>query len=107
MYDDERGFCPLHTWQLAEISSPRGVSIGYPKLLERLRKDMRATMSPGPHATVSACRACRFLKDLEGQCARSLADLLTGDSERRAYAASGGQRVSPEKGGFFRRKKKK
>ena len=25
----------------------------------------------------------------------------------RAYAASGGQRVSPEKGGFFKRKKKK
>ena len=29
------------------------------------------------------------------------------DAHLRAYAAAGGQRVSPEKGGFFRRKKKK
>ncbi len=29
------------------------------------------------------------------------------DAALRAYAAAGGQRVSPEKGGFFRRKKKK
>ena len=29
------------------------------------------------------------------------------EAHLRAYAASGGQRVSPEKGGFFKRKKKK
>jgi DnaJ-class molecular chaperone len=29
------------------------------------------------------------------------------DGHLRAYAAAGGQRVSPERGGFFRRKKKK
>ena len=29
------------------------------------------------------------------------------DAHLRAYAAAGGQRVSPERGGFFRRKKKK
>jgi hypothetical protein len=90
LYADERGFCPLHTWQLAAISSPQGLSVGYPRLLERLSKDMRATVSPAPHATSSACRTCRFLKDLEAQCARSLTDLLASDSERRAYAASGG-----------------
>ena len=34
---------------------------------------------------------------------------LTAEEEAalRAYAAAGGQRVSPERGGFFRRKKKK
>jgi hypothetical protein len=90
LYAGERGFCPLHTWQLAAISSPQALSVGYPRLLERLSKDVRATVSPGPHATISACRACCFLTDLEGQCTRSLTDLLTSDSERRAYAASGG-----------------
>jgi GTP-binding protein EngB required for normal cell division len=90
LYADERGFCPLHTWQLAAISSPQALSVGYPRLLARLRQDIRATLSPGPHATISTCRACRFLTDLEGQCARSLTDLLTSDSERRAYTASGG-----------------
>jgi molecular chaperone DnaJ len=29
------------------------------------------------------------------------------DAALRAYAAAGGQRVSPERGGFFKRKKKK
>lgn len=29
------------------------------------------------------------------------------DQHLRAYAAAGGQRVSPERGGFFKRKKKK
>ena len=29
------------------------------------------------------------------------------EAHLRAYAASGGQRVSPERGGFFKRKKKK
>jgi DnaJ-class molecular chaperone len=29
------------------------------------------------------------------------------ETHLRAYAAAGGQRVSPERGGFFRRKKKK
>jgi hypothetical protein len=51
---------------------------------------MRSILSPRPYATVSTCRACRFLKDLEAQCVRSLTDLLTSDSERRAFAASGG-----------------
>jgi hypothetical protein len=34
---------------------------------------------------------------------------MTADEEAhlRAYATSGGQRVSPERGGFFKRKKKK
>ena len=34
---------------------------------------------------------------------------MTAEEEThlRAYAASGGQRVSPERGGFFKRKKKK
>jgi hypothetical protein len=36
VFAEELGFCSLHTWQLADISSIRGLSIGYVKLLERL-----------------------------------------------------------------------
>ena len=35
-FADQLGFCPLHTWQLAALTSPQGLSLGYPKLLERV-----------------------------------------------------------------------
>ena len=35
-YADQGGFCPLHTWQLAAFSSPRGISRGHETLIRRM-----------------------------------------------------------------------
>jgi hypothetical protein len=34
----EGGFCALHAWQLEAISSPVGLSVGYPQLVERISR---------------------------------------------------------------------
>ena len=71
------GYCPVHTWQYASISSPLGISAGYAKLaaavadtLESLSRDERApgdlgravaALSPGP----AGCALCQALAERE------------------------------------------
>jgi GTP-binding protein EngB required for normal cell division len=35
------GLCPTHTWHLERISSPRGISLGYPSLLDQMEERVR------------------------------------------------------------------
>jgi len=37
----ELGFCPFHTWQLASLSSPQGISKGYQKLLKHISAELK------------------------------------------------------------------
>ena len=71
------GYCPVHTWQYASVSSPLGISAGYAKLatavadtLESLSRDDRApgdlgravaALSPGP----AGCALCQTLAQRE------------------------------------------
>jgi GTP-binding protein EngB required for normal cell division len=37
------GLCPTHTWHLERLSSPRGLSLGYPALLDHVERSLRAS----------------------------------------------------------------
>jgi hypothetical protein len=40
MFADDLGCCPAHTWQLVALSSPHGLSMAYPMLLERISREL-------------------------------------------------------------------
>jgi GTP-binding protein EngB required for normal cell division len=99
VFAEELGFCPLHTWQLADISSVQGMSIGYPKLLERLAHDFTdlAASSQDKSNCLAAlaeraptCRVCDLLRRAEREYAARMAVCLVEPSGRQAYAASQG-----------------
>jgi hypothetical protein len=89
----EGGFCSVHTWQLAAISSPKGLSVGYPKLLERLAEQAAGSddgrTCPGV-ATTRTCRICRLLRDAQDECIRRLATRLQTRDGRQAWEQSFG-----------------
>ena len=98
-FADELGFCPLHTWQLADLSSIQGLSIGYPKLLERLARDFASLAASSqdtsdPLATLresaGTCRVCDLLQRAEHEYAACMAACLADTVGRQAYSASQG-----------------
>jgi hypothetical protein len=92
------GFCSLHTWQLASISSPRGLSIGYPRLAEHLHAELRSAMTGEEKAhaiaqlaaSAKSCEACRVLASVQDDCIHKLTGLLGSEPGRRNYAGSHG-----------------
>lgn len=97
-YAAELGFCPLHTWQLEKTSSPRGMSVGYPRLVERLRTELHSIaggdISPDAvrrlAADVKTCRACHMLASIQAEYIGKLAQVLGNEEGRRGYAAGRG-----------------
>ena len=98
-FANDLGFCPLHTWQLADLSSIQGIAIGYPKLLDRLSRDFAGLAAPSQDAPrslaaltdrVKTCRACAVLREAEQQYIARLAACLADPSGHQAYAASQG-----------------
>jgi predicted GTPase len=97
-YAKELGFCPIHTWQLASISSPRGLSVGYPRLAERLNAELRSIAPCDSSADAvrrlaagsNSCRACRILASVQDDYAHRLAETLGSNIGRRGYASSRG-----------------
>ena len=98
-YAAELGFCPTHTWQLATIATPRGLSRGYPRLLEHIAEELAKlngiiTNLPDGIAALlkesESCRVCRLLQDTEETYMRRLAALLEKEDARVAYARSHG-----------------
>lgn len=71
------GFCPLHTWQYENISSPYGVCASYPALAHRIaeklsdtahRMQNRGQLSANLRdvlATAATCRVCQISRDAE------------------------------------------
>jgi GTP-binding protein EngB required for normal cell division len=98
-FTEELGFCPLHTWRLADLSSTQGLSLSLPKLVERLAADFSsfATSSQEPPNSLAplrkgakVCRVCGLLQEAERKYAVRLAAYLTDPAGQRAYAASQG-----------------
>jgi len=95
-----RGFCGLHTWQFASISSAHGIDLGYPVLLQQLAEELQA-LAQGPPQEAAArlaallprpaeCLACRVLGEVEAsQIARMLSYLETEEGRAR-YSQSQG-----------------
>ena len=98
-YAAELGFCPLHTWQLALVSSPQGISSGYPRLLEHISEQLSkisktATNLPNDIRGIiqdsEGCRACCFVRETEVICVHHFAAVLEEREGREAYAKSQG-----------------
>jgi len=98
-FADQLGFCPLHTWQLAAIASPQGLSLGYPKLLERLSDTLSGLLdgpsaSAGPVAalvrTPKDCQVCRLLRSEEREHISRLSHFLAEPTGREAYTRGHG-----------------
>jgi hypothetical protein len=92
----ELGFCPFHTWQLASVSSPQGVSSGYRRLLEHISEQLskiskNATNLPnailGLVQDSKGCRVCCFVRETEVICVHHFAAVLEEREGREAYAA--------------------
>jgi len=93
------GFCPLHTWQLAALASPQGLSQGYPSLMERLSADLSSlatveSISPEDMLalvqTSSRCRVCRLLKITEKAYLDDLSAFVQTLEGQKSYAHSQG-----------------
>jgi hypothetical protein len=98
-YATELGFCAAHTWHLAAIASPRGLSHGYPKLLEHIAEELAKLNGASPDISngiaallkkSESCRVCRLLQDTEEMYMHRLAALLEQEDTRVAYARSHG-----------------
>lgn len=59
------GFCPLHTWQYENISSPYGVCASYPALAHRLSSELQllASSLDGPISTLERIRRLAASQD--------------------------------------------
>jgi hypothetical protein len=95
----ELGFCPTHTWQLATIATPRGLSRGYPRLLEHIAEELAKLNGASPDISngiaallkkSESCLVCRILQDTEETYMHRFASLLEHEDARVAYARSHG-----------------
>ena len=94
------GFCPLHAWQLEELSSPRGVCGGYPGLLDSTGARARALASRPPEEASrlvremvtrpEGCEACRVRGRAEEEAMAALGADLATEAGRGRYERSRG-----------------
>ena len=99
-FRDTGGFCALHAWQLEELSSPRGLSAGYPTLLESTAETLRSLAARPPSeagravlelvADNGSCAACQVRSAAEDDATSALcADLATGVGRTRHERSHG------------------
>ncbi len=93
------GFCPAHTWQLEASASARGISAGYPALLERLARKLSeikgssADSAEGVERLIQRtgrCRICNLVSHAEKAYIGPFATFLRKKAGREAYAQSQG-----------------
>lgn len=92
------GFCPLHTWQYENISSPYGVCTSYPELAYRIAKELKVFAVQANHAdgsleemrdllpTTKTCRVCEVRISAERTAVAECAEQV-----RQLSGAAGGQ----------------
>ncbi len=97
-FANEMGFCPLHTWQMLAVQSPRGASIAYARLLERIGAELRKLKDVsdagerigGLQKKSGSCQACRVLTASEEKFARMFSDFIASPEGRKVYSGSSG-----------------
>jgi len=93
------GFCPMHTWQYANLASPQGICGAYPEVLFRFSEDLRdiAEGHAPKHASEGvagpplppdrSCPACHKARAAEQTVVREIAQALeegqSGRTEKR------------------------
>jgi ribosome biogenesis GTPase A len=87
------GFCPVHTWQLAAVSSPQGICHGFPPLFEYLSSLLRTRAeTDNPSKQVKSlwqkpkkCPACVALKQAEKEYVQKFATALESRAIQDSY----------------------
>lgn len=94
------GFCSRHTWALESVASPRGLSTGYPLLVDRLADEVAGLI--GLPSAVAAerlrdvlpnsrtCSLCTIQRRRTEQAIRDFAAYLGTEDSRAAYRGSSG-----------------
>jgi GTP-binding protein EngB required for normal cell division len=93
-----RGLCATHTWHLERLSSPRGLSLGYPPLLDQMEERIKAIARVPPEAAAArvrelalhngSCPACAALERAEQHSAERLIQSLQTDQGRARFEQS-------------------
>jgi len=95
----EGGLCRLHTWQLAAVASPQGVSQGYPRLVERIAREVAQQAAHHEHPAefvlslipdTRHCRACGIVRTTEIEYLERLAAFIQSPEGGAAYSRSQG-----------------
>lgn len=97
-FASERGFCPLHMWQLHAVSSSLGESVGLARLVEHtsaMLKDSAATSDSAARIQLvlrdgDNCRVCQLLRASECDYIARMAAFVSEQTGREAYAKSQG-----------------
>ena len=98
-FADARGFCPIHTWQFAQIASPLGISEGYAALIDAAANELRVldqSRDQVPErvgkllSSVERCAACRVLRETEQEEIRQLLANLGTAQAQKIYARTPG-----------------
>jgi hypothetical protein len=99
-YASTRGFCRFHAWQLGDMASPRALCAGYPPLVDRTVRSLRAMAGMSPRQSAerlsallpgaSGCRACEAREQSEHEYVRQLLRLLGTAEGRQEYRRSQG-----------------
>jgi hypothetical protein len=89
----ELGFCPVHMWQLHDVSSTWGESIGFPRLFEHI-SELLDRAEPCPiHdiiRTKNSCRVCEMVREAEAGYVIRLRNFLLDANGRHSYSRSNG-----------------
>jgi hypothetical protein len=84
----ELGFCPSHMWQLHEMSSSWGESIGFPRLFEHI-SELLDRAEPWAIEqiirTPQTCRVCKMLREAETAYVARLHGFLSEANGRECY----------------------
>jgi hypothetical protein len=94
----ELGFCAIHTWQLHEMSSPWGESVGLVTLTEQISNlftkavddEARVSMLQNIPRTCKDCRVCRIMREAESDYMGRLGSFVSDREGRRIYEYSQG-----------------
>lgn len=95
----EGGLCRFHTWQLAALASPQGISRGYPRLVDRVAREIARLASDDDHHAESilslmpdsrSCRACQVVRATETMYLERLAAFTQGPGGSAGYRRSQG-----------------
>jgi len=90
------GFCPMHTWQYANLASPQGICSAYPQVLFRFSEDLldlaegRAPkrtsggVAGPPLPANTTCPACLQAKEAERKAVHELTERLEAGSSGKA-----------------------
>jgi GTP-binding protein EngB required for normal cell division len=89
------GFCPVHTWQFAQIASPQGISEVYPALIERILSHLQAANGQHNHNLKAdsqplqpeerTCPACRVVQEAGETALHTFLNELSSETGRHSY----------------------